>query len=112
MTLPMLKAKLLVQACLRASDAAGIPATVVRRGYPEAGAVLIKLNRGAEGCTVLTQMRDAQGELVWMRGTGPHPVPEPDADAYIERQAKVDPDLWVIEVEDRAGRHPLGERIV
>jgi hypothetical protein len=30
-------------------------------------------------------------------------------DAVIARQRRVDPDLWVIEVEDRAGRHLLDE---
>ena len=112
MVAPSLKAKLLVQACLRAASAAGVPATVVRRGYPDAGAVLIKLNRGPLGCTVLTQVRTGADESAWMRATGAEPVPEPDADAYIERQAKYDPDLWVVEIEDREGRHPLQARIV
>jgi hypothetical protein len=34
---------------------------------------------------------------------------EPELDAAITRQRSYDPDLWVIEVEDRAGRHLLGE---
>ena len=112
MAAPSLKAKLLVQACLRAANAAGVPATVVRQGYPDAGAVLIKLNRGPLGCTILTQVRTGAGEAAWMRATGPEPVTEADADAYIDRQAKYDPDLWVVEVEDREGRHPLQDRIL
>lgn len=107
-----LKARTFVQACLRAANAQGNFATVVRRGYDEAGAVLIKLNRGGAGCSVLAQVRTMEGDLVWMRGTGPEAVPEEKADEYIARQLRVDPDLWVIEVEDREGRHPLGEEIV
>jgi len=34
---------------------------------------------------------------------------EPSVDAAIARQQDFDPDLWVIEVEDRAGRHLLDE---
>ena len=34
---------------------------------------------------------------------------EPEVDAAIRRQRGYDPDLWVIEVEDRAGRHLLGD---
>ena len=34
---------------------------------------------------------------------------EAEVDEAIDRQRTFDPDLWVIEVEDRAGRHLLGE---
>ena len=39
------------------------------------------------------------------------PAPEPDADAYIEKQRSRDPDLWVVEIEDREGRHFLTEAV-
>ena len=32
---------------------------------------------------------------------------EPDVEAYLTRQIRFDPDLWIVEVEDRAGRHFL-----
>ncbi|MEC9311850.1 MAG: DUF1491 family protein, partial [Pseudomonadota bacterium] len=35
--------------------------------------------------------------------------PEADVDASVRRQGEFDPDLWVIEVEDRQGRHLLDE---
>ena len=34
---------------------------------------------------------------------------EAEVDASIERQRRFDPDLWVIEVEDRQGRHLLDQ---
>lgn len=113
MTTPVLKARSYVQACIRAAEAKGAHAAVARRGYPEAGAVLLKLQqpRGA-GWTVLAQTRDAAGAPVWMRGTGPAPVPESEADAYISRAAARDPDLWVVETEHGDGTHPLGETVL
>ena len=107
-----LKAGLWVRAAVRACSAQAIVATVARKGDEDAGAVLLKLNRGAPGCEVLTQVRTNDGQAAWMRGTGPQPVPEADADAYIARQVGRDGDLWVLEIEDRDGRVPFGGPVV
>jgi hypothetical protein len=48
----------------------------------------------------------------WSRGTGPNPVSEPEADAYITRQLQYDPDVWVLEIEDRKGQYKLEGKIV
>ena len=101
-----------VMAQVRICDRAFIPATVVRRGDSDAGTVLLKLNRFADGVTVYTQASSTGDEPTWSRGTGPQPVSEAEADAYIERQVKYDPDVWVLEIEDRRGQYKIDGKVV
>jgi hypothetical protein len=108
-----LKSAIWIKALIRRCDLAAIPIAVVARGDGDAGAILLKLNRGvADGCSVLTQARGHDGELLWMRATGPIPVAEADADAYIARQRQRDPDIWVVEIEHREAGNVVDGRIV
>ncbi|CCQ73243.1 DUF1491 family protein [Magnetospira sp. QH-2] len=109
---PKLTAKLWVQACIRRCGVQAIPAMVVRSGDTDAGAILLRLNMLNGTSVVLSQTRTAEGQRAWMRGTGPDPVPDADADSYIERQLRYDPDIWVVEVEDRQGRHPFDDPVI
>ena len=109
---PRLKSKLWIQSLIRRCDLAAISAAVVARGDDDAGAILLKFNGREGGCSVLAQARGPEGELLWMRATGPVPVAEADAEAYIERQRRRDPDLWVIEIESGSAATVLDGRIV
>jgi len=106
-----LKSAIWVKALARRCDLATIPIAVLARGDADAGAILLKFNGGAEGCTVLTQARGQDGELLWMRATGPVPVEEVDADAYIARQRGRDPDIWVVEIETKSAENVVDGRI-
>ena len=107
MTEAKLRTDIWIAAQVRLCDLAFIPCVVSRRGDPIAGAVLLKLNNLGSGCVVFSQTRDMEGALTWLRSTGKDPVPETDADQYIARQAKYDPDIWVIEIEDKDGRYEM-----
>lgn len=106
-----IKAGIWVSMALRMGNSHGRYGAVLRKGDPDAGGVLVVL-RGRTGLSVLAQMRDAEGELAWMRGTGPGAV-EPDAaDAYVARQVRNDPDLWVLEFESPDMQPPFEGRIL
>ena len=84
-----------------------IPAFVVAKGDVTAGAVLVKLN------TLDGRARAFQRQVDLMSGSRAWATlidgPEAEVDASVGKQRGFDPDLWVIEVEDRQGRHLLDD---
>jgi hypothetical protein len=104
-----LKAQLWVAAALRMADMAGKPGAVLRRGDPDAGAVLAVL-RGRGHLVVLVQTRDSQGRLAWGRPLGVAPVLQSVVDEYVARQVQIDPDLWVVEFESPDYQPPFEAR--
>jgi hypothetical protein len=108
---PRLKAGLWVKMALRMADRDGRPGAVLRKGDPDSGGVLVVL-RGRDGFAVLSQMRAADGSPAWMRGTGAAPVDQAAADAYVARQVKFDPDIWVVEFEAPEFLPPFEARLV
>ncbi|MEX0318512.1 MAG: DUF1491 family protein [Ruegeria sp.] len=102
-----LTAEFWVQAYLARLRFQEIPAFVVAHGDDTAGAVLVKLNTLDGQAVAFQRSFDLMsGERKWIELSS---GPETDVDAAIQRQRGFDPDLWVIEVEDRGGRHLLGE---
>ncbi len=108
---PRVKAGIWVSMALRMGNASGRYGAVVRKGDPDAGGVLVVLRHGQE-VSVLSQVRSADGELAWMRGTGPAPVDDEAAETYIARQVKFDPDVWVLEFEAPDMLPPFEGKIV
>jgi hypothetical protein len=107
-----LKSRIWISALIRRCDLAAVAAAVVARGDDDAGAILLKFVGRDIGCSVLAQARGREGEPLWMRATGPVPVAEADADAYIARQRLRDPDVWVVEIESGSAEPLIDGRIV
>lgn len=109
--MPRLRSGFFVRALIRRAEVAGAQAYVVRKGSEEAGAVFLKVSRLDGTCTVLSQVTAGAGERVWARPLG-EACDEAKASAYFEKQMRFDPDLWIVEIEDREGRAFVDEKVV
>lgn len=97
-------------ALIRRAELGGAFATVARKGDPRAGDVLVKVyNPMTREAILYASALRGDGERGWMQPIAS--MMESDVDAYIERNRRIDPDLWVIEIEDRQGRHFLTEPV-
>lgn len=95
---PRLKSELWVKALIRRCFAAEVAAYLRHRGEAGAGAVLIIAAKDGRA-VVYGRGLMTDGRWGWRRASGPSAIAAAEAEAYIERQRKFDPDLWVVEIE-------------
>jgi len=97
---------------VRRANVGGASAFVVQKGDAERGDVLVKLAMLDGIARLYTPTIDIEGKRIFLdlavQGVGPA---EEDIDAYITRARGRDGDLWIIEIEDRQGRHFLTETV-
>ena len=106
-----LPTELWVTAHLRRLMAEGLPAYVVHKGAPASGTVMVKIVMQGAGCRLFNQARDSEGNMGWMDIYESKTVDETAADQYIQRSIARDPDIWVVEVEDKSGKNPFEGKI-
>lgn len=111
MTEDRLPTELWVTAHLRQCTAKGIANYVVHKGAEAAGTVMVKIVIAGQGCKLLNQSRDLDGNMGWMDVFDGTVVEEKKADDYIKRNIQRDPDIWVIEIEDKSGANPFEGKI-
>ena len=113
-----LKSAIWVAAYIRRCNGEGAFAVVRRRGAEEAGAIFIKVSRLDGTADLFTPapqsaFEDAHpADRAFSRSFSDEPVPEDQIEARLAREIRFDPDLWIVEVEDRAGRHFLESHLV
>lgn len=90
-----------VEAEVRRLSGEGYGIYVAARGDRMGGMVLQKISDLSGNCRLRGQQRDLLGKLVWIDVLQDEIVPESEADAYIKRAVERDPDVWVVEIEDR-----------
>ena len=108
-----LKTVLWVAAYLRRCQVEGVAAVVRRRGAEDAGAIFIRIDRldgtsdlfGPAPQSELDSSRDT--DRAFSQSLKERSAPDVAVEAYLAREMKFDPDVWIVEVEDRAGRNFL-----
>jgi hypothetical protein len=107
-----LKTDFWASALIRRAQIGGAFAGVVRKGDTDAGAVMVKVATMNGKARLYAPARNGEGERIWLDlSAGPLGDVEADVDAHVRKRADTDPDLWVIEVEDKHGRHFLQEPV-
>lgn len=106
-----LRSDIWVSAYLRRCEVEGAFATLRRRGAAEAGAIFVAIDR-LDGHVALfgpapQSLADESGERRWVRLHEAEWIDPPGAIEQLKREIKFDPDLWIVDVDDRQGRNFL-----
>ena len=112
MTEPNLKTILWIKAQIKICDINFLPAVIIRKGDPDSGTVLLKINRLQHGVQVFSQTRTSEALRAWMSITGNTPVKNSIADLKIQKHCNIDPDAWVLEIEDPNYNYQMQEPLV
>jgi len=103
-----LRADIWIAAYLRRCEAEGAYSVLRRRGAPEAGAIFVKVDR-LDGFAALfgpapqSELKDGYDRLFVRLHREPWITPA-EVEARLAREIGFDPDLWIVETEDRLGR--------
>jgi hypothetical protein len=107
-----LKSSIWVAGYLRRCQSEGVFGAVRRRGAEEAGAVFVKLAL-MDGTAMLfvpapqSAYDDSRPIERVFTLSPPQPVEEQTIEARLAKEVNFDPDVWIVEIEDKAGRHFL-----
>lgn len=111
-----LKSEIWVKAYLRRCTVNGASGVVVRHGDDDAGAIFVKIVRqdfmAAVYAPAPAGLDDADHDRRWVPRFDSGFVPEVEAETLLKREASFDSDLWIVEIEDREGRHFLGDELL
>lgn len=107
--LARLKTDIWVSALMRRAISEGAFAVVAQRGDRDAGTVLLTVRTRDGQMRLYQAVTGMEGERVWHEGGAQSAR---DIDAVISRRSARDVDLWVVEIDDKEGRHFLTEPVV
>ena len=94
-----------VAAALRIAQSRQIFASILRKGDVDAGAIFVEIQLDAQHSRLLARQLNFDGEYEWVVLSGESPVASWQVSERLEKEIKIDPDCWVVLVEDAQGRN-------
>ncbi|MGF1549589.1 MAG: DUF1491 family protein [Sphingomonadaceae bacterium] len=104
-----LTSKLLATALIRRAEAEGGFGTVIARGDPGAGAILIVVTQRGDFRAVMERSLDAEGKYCWLARGPEEGLEEPELVNFLQKKREIDPDLWIIELDIAAAERFIEE---
>jgi hypothetical protein len=94
-----LPAKVEVSGLVRRIESDGDFATIIHKGDPEGGALLLIVSSRGRHFSCLERILGASGAYEW-RSAGPsESAGSEDLRAFLAKRTRFDPDLWIVELD-------------
>ena len=94
-----LTTRLWVSALVRRANDAGDFATILRKGEESAGQVIVVARRRDGHVQVFTRTMNARGAYSWTVAAEAAQDELAKINEYLDRQARYDPDVWIVELD-------------
>ena len=104
---PRLKTELFVQAGIRYCESILVTAMLRRQGDSEAGAIFVKVARLDGTSSLFTRTPSFIEDVKWQSCTGDGWLPDEKIEERLVKEIKIDPDIWIIEIENPRGENPF-----
>ncbi len=104
----IIKTETFVAAILAQTNQIMVRAMLVRRGDPDNGAIIVRLDM-ADGCRVETRQFDPEAGYRWCPLHEQPKLGHGDVETVIKRQISYDPDCWIIAVDTEDGINPFAQ---
>lgn len=105
--------KLWVEALMRRASTHGAFSTIERVGDEMRGDVILKTRKPNGEVSLLGRAFTGSEEVAFQNLTPKNPVlTDLEAENYLKKRISYDPDIWIVEIEDKEGRHFLTERVM
>ena len=105
-----LPAHLEVAGLIRAAEAAGGFATVLKSGERDAGTILVVVTHRHETSLLYERMPNLDGDRRWERTRQQNTEKQHEFSEYLDRRGKQDPDCWIVELDVANGQQFIDSR--